>query len=91
MKIVESNKLVKVKVLFDGNKGWTLTWNKSDFKTIHGAAEVFAKFLQKIQAKDDKTSPNSVRGITYLEITKEISTGSDSTIWVWEKYLKNLK
>lgn len=91
MKIFESNRLIKVKILFNGSNGWTLSWNSSKFKTVYGSEDEFAKFLRSIQAKDDETSPNSKRGLTYLNMAKEAANGSDTTIWVWEKYLSKIK
>lgn len=88
MKIIyhEGKKLIKVKVLFDGNRGWTLSWNNK-FKSFFGSREDFAKLLQKVKAKDDAQSPKSFRSMTYLSIAQEIADGTDTTIWIWEKDL----
>lgn len=87
--IYEAASLVKVDILYDGNRGWTLSWGTHKFKVVYGSIEEFSKFLMKIQAKDDKTSPKSARGATYLEIAQEAADGSDTTIWVWDRYLKS--
>lgn len=91
MKIVykEGRKLVKVKVMFNGNRGWTLSWN-STFKSFYGTPEEFTKLLRKINAKDNLQSPNSFRSITYSKITQEIMAGTDNIIWVWQKDLERV-
>jgi len=85
----EGKKLVKVKVLFDGSRGWTLSWGNK-FKTFFGSNEDFAKVLKKVKAKDNFKQPKSFRSMTYLSIVKEINSGADTTIWIWEKDLKQI-
>lgn len=93
MKIIknysEDRKLIRVSVLYDGARSWTLQW-KGGFKVFRGSIEDFSKFLMKIKAKDDKESPRSFRSLTYINIAKEITNGSDIIIWVWEKDLKKI-
>ena len=94
MKIIknfsEDRKLIKVTVLHDGGRSWTLQW-QGGVKVFQGDIDQFAKFLMSIHAKDDKEDPHSFRSLKYREIADEITNGMDTTIWVWEKDLKSLK
>lgn len=85
--MLEGGKLQKVEVLYDGHRGWTLNWN-NNFKVVYGSIEEFAKFLMKVQAKDNFQEPRSFRSMTYQQIAQEIANGSDRTIWVWERNLR---
>ena len=93
MVFVEARKLVEVKATKSGSF-WTLKWedenkNKRSF-VYRGNIDQFAKFLKQIQAKDDYEQPKSYRSLTYKEIAEEIEKGTDTTIYVWSKYLKPL-
>ncbi len=95
MKIIkryeEGKKLKKVIVTPDKGKNWTLQWDNG-FYVFHGDnIEKFSKFLMKIHAKDNKKEPRSYRSLKYLDLAKEITNGIDTTIWVWEKDLKNIR
>lgn len=85
----EARRLIKIEVLYNGSRGWTLTW-EGKFKAIYGSVEDFAKLLRAIKAKDDATDPPSARSMTYLEIAQEIADGKDRTIWVWSNDLKKI-
>ena len=90
IRMLEVNRLIKVKVLYDGNKAWTLRWGKQ-FHVFRGSIEQFTKLLIKIKAKDTQSQPNSFRGMKYSDIANEITNGKDSEIWVWERLLKKIK
>jgi hypothetical protein len=87
--ILKGGKLQQVEVLYDGHRGWTLNWNHN-FKVVYGSIEEFAKFLMKVQAKDNFQDPHSFRSMPYLQIAQEIANGSDRTIWIWERNLKSI-
>ena len=84
----DSRRLIQIEVLYDGHRGWNLTWGNGRFKVVYGSVEEFSKILMKIQAKDNFSDPHSFRSMTYIQIAQEIANGSDRTIWVWEKNLK---
>ena len=91
-KIYEARSIVPVKVM-QSNSFFTLTWNsggKTKRFVYKGDTEKFTKFLRKMQAKDDETSPNSTRGKKYGAIVDEIISGKDNQIWVWSTYLDKL-
>ena len=85
----EDRKLIRVKVLYNGGIGWTFRWDKS-FKAFYGTPEKFTKLLKRLKAKDNFKKPNSYRSLTYSGIVKEIIDGTNTTIWIWEKDLKNI-
>jgi hypothetical protein len=83
MRVIEAGKsLIKVTVLGDPLIGFSFITPRRT-KVFHGDRIALAKFLQKIQAKDDETSPRSERGVTYQAMADEIIDGTDTTIWVW--------
>lgn len=84
----EARHLVKVEVIWDGQDGWTLKYDNRKTKVFRGDKTAFAKYLQKIQAKDDMTSPKSVRNETYKEIVDDIVLNRDRIIWVWSTNMK---
>lgn len=83
----EARRLVKVEVLYDGHRGWTLNWGHQ-FKVFRGDLEEFAKFLARLKAKDDKVAPASHRSLTYRQIAQEIADGTDRMIWIWDNDLQ---
>lgn len=87
----EARKLIKVKVLYDGNRGWTLNWNEgANFKVFHGSTEDFVKLLIKMKAKENKEITRSIRTLKYSEIVDQITNGLDRHFWVWSTDLDNL-
>ena len=86
----EDRKLMKVKVLYDGGKSWTLQWD-GGFYVFQGSVEDFGNFLKKIHVKDDDQLPHSFRSKTYKNIASGLTNGGKTTLWVWEKDLKKLK
>lgn len=74
--------LVKCKVYKHGNQ-WTLNSDKGGTRVFNGSIEGFAKFLRKIQAKDDAVDPKTFRSMTYMNIAQEIADGGDNVIYVW--------
>lgn len=87
--MIEDRKLVKVSVLYDGGKSWTLQWT-GGFHVFQGSQEDFGKFLRKLHVKDDKVEPHSFRSMKYQDISADITATGSSTIWVWAKDLKNI-
>ena len=74
--------LIKVKIFFDGNNAWTLN-GQAGTKVFHGDINAFAKFLQKLKAKDNFQDPKSFRSMTYKNIAQEVINGTDNTIFIW--------
>lgn len=89
LRMPEAHRLVMVSVLHDGASRWTLQW-KGGFYVHSGTVESFAKLLMQIHAKDDKEDPRSFRSMKYLDIANEVTTGVDTTIYVWEADLARL-
>ncbi len=77
--------LIKAKIHYDGNSTWTLNSNAGT-RVFHGDINSFAKFLQKIKAKDNFMDPKSFRSMTYKSIANEVINGKDNTIFIWSNY-----
>jgi hypothetical protein len=84
----EKRYLIKVVVKpLNGDFSLEYEGKKTLFK---GKVENFIKFLQKIQAKDNMSSPRSERNYTYKQMVDSILNGTDNVIWVWNKFLDNI-
>ena len=86
----EGRKLLKVRVLHDGGKGWTFNFN-GGYKVFKGDSAGLAKFLKKIQAKDFESEPKSARNITYPQMADELLAQGNGYIWVWDNILRKVK
>lgn len=86
----EARKLVKVTILWDGNTGWTLTY-RGGHKVFRGSAEGFAKFLQKLKAKDTESEPKSARNMKYMDMVKSAQKNNNSCVWIWSNDLSKLQ
>lgn len=90
-KYKEARRLVHVRVLYDGHRGWTFSWdNNSVFKVFYGSREDFIKLLIKLQAKENKDTQRSVRTVRYSDIADDIMNGVDTRFWVWETQLRGI-
>ena len=73
-------------IVYKHGNAWTMNSNKGGTRIFNGSIESFAKFLQKIKAKDNAESPKSYRSMTYMRIAQEIASGKDKVIFVWSNY-----
>jgi hypothetical protein len=82
----EYRKLLRIKVDCQGEcQFYFRVVNTPGYKdyTLRGSPAGLHKFLKRIKAKDTKTNPNSLRGITYQEMLDDIISGQNPEIWVW--------
>lgn len=83
----EYRKLLRVKVDRQGKDQYYFrVTNAQGYRdvTIRGDQTKLLKFLKNIKAKDTKTSPASMRNLTYIQIADGIIDGTDNEIWVWD-------
>jgi hypothetical protein len=90
----EYNRLLKVRIYPEGDNQFRLApattkqgvplQGKGTLR-FRGSKEQFAKFLQKIQAKDAQTDPPSSKNRTYMQMVNTAIDKSDPYIWIWNK------
>jgi len=90
MKLTEIRSLVTISIWHDGKGSFTLSY-PGGCKIFKGSVKGFAKFLQKIQAKDGASYPKSARNKTYMEIAQDVFNGKDPMIYVWSNILNKLE
>ena len=90
MKLTEIRSLVTISIWHDGKGSFTLSY-PGGCKIFKGSVKGFAKFLQKIQAKDGASYPKSARNKTYMEIAQDVFNGKDPIIYVWSNILNKLE
>lgn len=84
---LDEGKLIKCRIAWDGDKGWTLSWEKGQ-KVFRGSAEGFTKFLMKLKVSDTESDPASRRQKKYVDIVNDIKSAGTGTVWVWQHMLK---
>ncbi|MDA3854936.1 MAG: hypothetical protein PF569_01660 [Candidatus Woesearchaeota archaeon] len=77
--------LIKVIVSVDSTNIWEFKPTDSGYNkfSLKASEQQIKTLLRKIKAKDDVTSPNSSRGITYQQMIDEIKSDRDNIIYVW--------
>lgn len=89
IQVMEARRLLKIKVTWNGDRGWTLTW-ANQFKTFYGSIDDFVKLLRSVKAKDGASNPPSIRTKTYRAIAQDIVDYSERNIWVWSNELTKI-
>jgi hypothetical protein len=87
----EMRRLYKIRVECQGNNLYffrVVNYDNIKSLTLRTSKEGLRKFLIRIKAKDTKTTPSSMRGITYKIMVDDILTGIDNEIWVWSNKWK---
>jgi hypothetical protein len=84
----EYRKLLRIRVDYQGNDQYFFRVVNTDnlaYKdhTIRATPEKMLRYLQRIQAKDTKTTPASMRNVTYKVMLDGIMNNTDNEIWVW--------
>ncbi|KKM56943.1 hypothetical protein LCGC14_1551160 [marine sediment metagenome] len=83
--------LLKIFVIFDNSKGWTLKNSKGE-KTFYGNQEGFVTLLKRLKVSDDLSNPRSYRALKYSDIVNGIIDHTSPYIWVWSNiWNKNKK
>jgi hypothetical protein len=90
--------LVKCNIVYHSSNNWHIkpsaeckVRGEKEF-TLKMTPPMFQKLLSKLKAKDDIVSPRSLKGRTYKQITDEIISNSDNTVYFWsETYPKSFE
>jgi len=90
-KLEEMRKLVKVKVYKIRDNQYSFNLDGGRSFSFTGTFEEMAKFLKRIQAKDNISSPRSNRKLTYLQMAIEIDSQKDNTVFCWLHNLNRFK
>jgi len=87
----ELRRLYKLKVDNQGNNQYyfrVVNYDGIKSLTIRCDIEKLRRFLISIRAKDTKTTPASMRNISYKIMVEGIISGADNEIWVWSNNWK---
>jgi len=79
-------RLLPVKMAYsDSDSTWTFSPQESGYPELHFKAdeEKVKRLLRRMRAKDSRTYPNSVKGITYRAMMDDIQQNGESSIYVW--------